>query len=153
MFSVNHEHRSPSKVMSQRANKSVIDALDSLNPPLTFGTKRLRAAIQDELTFRGWSGQIRVSAETRITISSQLDNVGLCLQLGNMSRFYADMLKLQTLFHNRVINSGVCILPTKMEAKKIGSNVAHFSRFVDELKIFDDTITVPMVVLGFERGW
>jgi len=66
--------------------------------------------------------------------------------------FYADLLKLQTLYISNKVKAGIYIVPNKMEAKKIGSNVAHFERFIEELQVFSQTVTMPLLVYGFERG-
>ncbi|MCH7914435.1 MAG: restriction endonuclease [Deltaproteobacteria bacterium] len=108
--------------------------------------------IIDELTHLGWSDRIKVSTKTNITVTSQFGDIGLCLQTGNMGRFYADILKLQTLFREDSIKAGIYVIPTKAEAKNIGSNIAHYDRFVEELNVFAKTITIPLIVFGFERG-
>ncbi len=77
-------------------------------------------------------------------------NVALCLQTGNMSRFYADLLKLEYLFKDRKAIAAVYIIPTKRRAREMGSNLAHFERFVEELDLFKDIITVPTLVIGLE---
>jgi ABC-type siderophore export system fused ATPase/permease subunit len=76
--------------------------------------------------------------------------IGLCLQTGNMARFYADLLKLQLLFSKGRIRQAVYILPTRRSARVIGENMAQFERLVDELEIFAEVISVPMLVIGFE---
>ena len=54
--------------------------------------------IRNELTRRGWSGEVFLSSESKITISGQRGDIGLALQFGNVSRIYADLLKLQSMF-------------------------------------------------------
>ena len=65
-----------------------------------------------------------------------------------MSRFYADLLKLEYLYQKGRANSAVYIIPTKKVSKLLGSNVAHFERFTSELKLFTEIITVPLLVIG-----
>ena len=78
--------------------------------------------------------------------------IALCLQTGNMARFYADLLKLQAQFLDGKITSAIYILPTKRAAKKMGENMANFERMVSELKnLFSKVITVPLLVYGFEQ--
>jgi len=147
-----HEHNNAFKVIAEGIRKDIEGVLYNLNPSPQEDTRKLRARILENLTKKGWSDQIRISTDTKITITSTLKDIGLCLQTGNMGRFYADLLKLQTLFCKKKIKVGVYIIPTKFEAKKIGSNIAHFERFIDELKVFSETLTIPLIVYGFERS-
>ncbi len=147
-----YEHNNALKIVAEGIRMDIEGVLHNLNPSTKEGTTKLRTHILESLYINGWSAQIRISADTKITITSTLKGVGLCLQTGNMSRFYADLLKLQTLFRKKKIRAGVYILPTKFESKRIGSNIAHFDRFVDELKVFSEILTIPLIVYGFERS-
>lgn len=51
-----------------------------------------------------------VAKGSDITITSMRDEVGLCLQTGNMARMYADLIKLQTLYLDNAIKSAVIIV-------------------------------------------
>lgn len=145
-------HNDAFKFVAEVIRKDVEDVLHNLRPSPHENTRKLRARILDALSKKGWSAQVRISVDTKITITSILKDTGLCLQTGNMSRFYADLLKLQTLFCKKKVSAGIYILPTKLESKRIGSNVAHFDRFVDELHVFTETLTIPLIVYGFERS-
>ncbi len=63
----------------------------------------LRNKILNRLAKDGWSNEIRISKIRKLTLTSMHGHVGLCLQTGNMARFYADMLKLQTQYLNKNI--------------------------------------------------
>jgi hypothetical protein len=97
---------------------------------------------------KGWSSKVKLSLNSNITITAMNGKVALCLQTGNMGRFYSDLLKLQYLFQKRRITSAIYILPTKYLAKKMGSNLANFERLVIELKLFQEVITIPILVIG-----
>ncbi len=111
----------------------------------------LRDVILNSLQQLGWSGKTKISGDLRITITSINNGIGLCLQTGNMARFYADLMKLQLLYSKGKISAAIYILPIKNVAKKMGDNVANFERLKDELSIFKDIITVPIVVIGLEE--
>lgn len=147
-----YEHENAYKFVSDEVMRDIEEVLRRLNTSSKADTRMLREQMLENLTKKGWSAQIRISTDAKITITSTLKEIGLCLQTGNMSRFYADLLKLQTLYCKNKIKAGVYIIPTKFESKRIGSNVAHFERFIDELKIFSKTLTIPLVVYGFERS-
>jgi len=74
----------------------------------------------------------------------------LCLQTGNVSRFYADILKLQFSFAEGRCRYGILIVPTPKAARTIGSNIANFERLRNELKLFGKIITMPLLVLGIQ---
>jgi hypothetical protein len=67
-----------------------------------------------------------------------------------MSRFYADLLKLQYLFQKGVISKAIYLLPSKHNAKIIGGNVAHYERMTKELQLFNDIITLPIYIIGID---
>lgn len=112
----------------------------------------VRETIMRQIQLQGWSGKIRVDKSNNITITSMKDNVGLCLQTGNVGRFYADMLKLQTLYLNGKIDSGIVIIPTNNAAKIMGGNLANYERFIRELDLYKKIITIPIHVIGIEGG-
>ena len=107
-----------------------------------------RDAILEELMVDGWSNQVTINPHASITITSMKDRIGLCLQFGNMARFYADLLKLQHLYCSNRIIGAFYIVPEKAYAKSLGSNLANDDRLTKELSIFETTITVPIMVFG-----
>jgi hypothetical protein len=75
---------------------------------------------------------------------------GLCLQTGNMSRMYADIIKLQTLYLDGAITAAVIVVPSKPVSKMIGNNVAEATRLERELAIFRKAYSVPTLVYSME---
>ena len=71
-----------------------------------------------------------------MTITSAKDDIGLCLQTGNMSRMYADLMKLQTMYLNNTIKAAAIIVPSQETAKLLGDNIAQAKRLERELAIF-----------------
>ena len=108
------------------------------------------AAIVDALVRDGWSGEVHLSRESKITITSAKSSVGLCLQTGNMSRMYADLLKLQNMFLAGSIKVGVMIVPSSLAARKLGDNIANADRLLRELGIFHKVIHMPLTVFAFD---
>ena len=108
----------------------------------------LREKILTILMNRGWSKPIQISDQARISITSIKGRTGLCLQTGNMARFYADFLKLEYLFKNGTIDFGVYCTLTKKSAARMGSNLANYERIVNELGLFSKIITMPIIVVG-----
>ena len=103
-----------------------------------------------EIHKSGWSDKYSLNRTSKITITSVKGKTGLCIQTGNMSRMYADLLKLQATYAQKTIDSGILILPVDACAKLVGDNVASYDRMVRELPIFDRVITMPLVIIGFD---
>jgi hypothetical protein len=110
----------------------------------------LRRTILEHLRELGWIDRVPVTPHTKITITAVRKETGLCLQLGNMARFYADLLKLQLFFHEGRITSAIYVVPTQNAAHLLGDNIAHFSRLTQELGYFGAIITLPILVIGIE---
>jgi hypothetical protein len=71
------------------------------------------------------------------------------MQTGNMSRMYADLLKLQHMFLSNTIKVGAMIVPSHAAAKNLGDNIANADRLMRELDIFRKVIHMPLVVFAF----
>lgn len=106
--------------------------------------------VKDSLEKSGWSGEYRLDTQSKITITSYYNEIGLCFQTGNVGRMYADLLKLQSLYIKGKITAGIMLVPLARTAKILGSNIANYERLVKELSIFGEVITMPIVVLGFD---
>lgn len=113
-------------------------------------TSEIKNPLLDGLWRVGWSSEIRVSLSSKITITGCQKEVGLCLQTGNVSRVYADLLKLQAMYLDGLIIAGIILLPTAQTAQMLASNMANSDRLVRELPIFKKVITLPLVVVGLE---
>lgn len=109
----------------------------------------IRDKLHNDLMLLGWSPEVQIDPNSRISITSCKDNIGLCIQTGNMGRMYADLLKLQTMFLKSILNGAIYILPFKNTAKLMGDNIANYERLLRELQIFEEVITIPLVVIGF----
>lgn len=147
-----HSHSKGIEVLS----KDIVSGVDNVLKEIkfTFSEKcatRLRKIVNEKLHTSGWSNKTKINQESNISITSMNKGVALCMQTGNMSRFYADLLKLQLLFTKGKAIGSIYIIPTKLTAQKMGSNVANFSRFVDEIGIFKEIISIPMVVIGIRE--
>jgi hypothetical protein len=111
----------------------------------------IRRHIEDSLTTAGWSGEVRVEPPSQITITAIKSRVGLCVQTGgNMSRMYADVLKLQKLYLDDIIRVGVIVLATASAARELGDNIANADRLSAELPIFRKVIHLPLALISFE---
>lgn len=143
------DHRSGLKVVPDDIVADVKKIIWNINPVLSKKTvASLKGSVRERLEKEGWTGEYRLDATSKITISSHLRGVGLCFQTGNVGRIYADLLKLQTLYTKGNITAGIILVPQIDTAKELGSNMANYERLIRELPIFSQVITMPLVVIG-----
>jgi hypothetical protein len=144
-------HKAGDRFVDKTILKEITDAVQNCpHVPARRRTKLVRAHILDTLSRHGWSGELDVDRKSAITITSVKNKIGLCFQTGNVSRIYADLLKLQALFLRSTIKAAVVLLPTQEAAREFGSNVANQERLMRELIIFNKVITIPIAVVGIE---
>lgn len=148
-----YSHRRASVIIPRRLLNPVKTALSGISENGAKGSAPgLRKAVLEALTLRGWSSCAKVDALHGITVTAMNDDVALCLQTGNMSRFYADLLKLQLLRQRKKAKAAFFLIPTKEAAVAMGSNIANYERFIDELKLFGEIITMPIFVIGLHAS-
>jgi hypothetical protein len=149
---VKYSYKSGEDVIAQQVVERIETVLCDVKRPL----KRYSAPLvrQDILMplrdTAGWSDQIRISSKRGLTLTAKNGLTALCLQTGNMARFYADILKLQAQFLDGKITSGIYILPAREAAQTMGENMVNFERLTTELSTtFSKVITIPLVIYGF----
>lgn len=141
---------SADRVISSVIDEEVTSTLSRFKHRSNLRAAKLRHEILGHLKKLGWSDSVRIHENSKISVTSMKDRIALCFQTGNMGRFYADLLKLETLFRNGRIVVAIYIIPMRTLSRTLGSNVANYERFVEELNIFRVTLTVPIIVLGIE---
>ena len=146
-----YSHRSGQQMIPIHMQESVINSIEALDYSIgKYDTRSFNRDLLKKLHTYGWSDNIPLSVYSKISITSIFDNIGLCVQTGNVARVYADMLKLQTLYTDEKISAGILILPVKECADAFGQNVANYERFLRELSyVFSKVITVPLLIVGF----
>jgi hypothetical protein len=150
---IHHSHNYGNYAVKKEMYEHITFFLENLSFNVKNGSSRqLRILIEEELSNLGWSDKVKIHFEKEITITSLKDEIGLCLQTGNMSRFYADLLKLQTLYIKDKIKAAIYIIPTKRAAKIMGDNLANAERLVAELILFRHVITVPIAIIAIDQG-
>ena len=153
MKTIIYNYRSGLQVVPKEMSDGVVHVIEQLNYSLgKYDIKNFKDDLSDQLKTKGWSGQVRLSSKSSISITAMLRNVGLCTQTGNMARMYADLMKLQAMYMDDKIKAAIFVLPKKACANSFGGNVANYDRFLNELtNIFSKVITVPMVIIGFDN--
>jgi hypothetical protein len=120
---------------------------------LGFGKNRpreIRARVSIKFNRKGWADRVRVG-NSKLTITFLKAKTGVCFQLGNVSRTYADIIKLAYLENKNVIDIGVIVVPDRVESRLMGTNYAQYDRLVNEIKQFADIIKVPILIIGLSN--
>jgi hypothetical protein len=147
-----YSHQGAENMFPPAERSQIEKAISSCSVKIERGAApKIREHIVGHLGRNGWPGEFQVEPPSRITIASLKNKIGLCVQTGgNMSRMYADLLKLQKLYMESRITAGAFILPTSPAAKDLGDNVANSDRLQAELTIFRKVIHMPIAVFSFE---
>jgi hypothetical protein len=114
------------------------------------GSKEIKQKINYRFNNKGWADKIKIR-KTNLTISFVKNRIGVCCQLGNVARTYADVLKLALMHKNKIIDMGIIIVPHKFESKKLGANYAQYERLTSELESFKNIINVPILIIGLSN--
>ncbi len=146
-----HGHRHGDKTIPPNTLNDVCSIIKETIIQIERGkSSEIKTRVLDVLRQRGWSEEVSLSPHSGITITSQKGDVGLCFQTGNMSRMYADLMKLQALYTSGSIKTGILLVPTALSARVLGSNLANYERLTRELSIFERVITIPLAIIGME---
>lgn len=139
------------EVVKKEILKPLMTSIEETSFEMRKGSaKDFRKKIERITQVQGWTGKVKIDKNAGITITSMKENVGLCVQTGNVGRFYSDIIKLQTLYLNGKIESGVYIIPTKESALRMGDNLTNYERVTSELVIYKKIITIPIFVIGVD---
>lgn len=136
--------------MSESLISDIRDAFSKIEKKVErYEISDIRQDVLADLQVKGWSDKLLLARGSNISITAKKDDVGLCMQTGNVSRVYADLMKLQTLFVNDRIKAGIIVVATSDCARQYTCNAATYERLVREIEIFSQVITMPLVVIGF----
>jgi hypothetical protein len=142
-------HCNGDNIVDKKIKSQLLKVLEESNFKIKEGcANELRKEILTILKSHGWSDDFMLDANSQISLTSYIDEHILCFQTGNMSRFYADLLKIQYVFEKKKAKVAIYIIPSKEAAKIMGSNIANFERFTFELNLFKEIITIPTIVIG-----
>ncbi|MCK6463064.1 MAG: hypothetical protein L6Q29_04610 [Candidatus Pacebacteria bacterium] len=112
--------------------------------------KEINVKISGKFNSHGWADRVRVG-NSKLTISFLKSKVGVCVQLGNVARTYADILKLSQLGKKKVIDVGIIVVPDKVESRLLGANYARYDRLAKEIVHFADIINTPILIIGLSN--
>ena len=118
-----------------------------------------RKGILASLRSVGWSGEVKISTNSKIKISGTLMNTGVVVWFGNMHSIHEYIMALQLLNSRNEIDSGIIITATKSEAirrfhrNKSGKgtstgNYAEIETLVKHIESLTEIINIPLTVIG-----
>lgn len=146
-----YSHCAGDKSVPQEHQRDIETAIAAISVKPTEGAAaKMRDAFLASMKSLGWSGEVQVSRDSDMTITTSKDGVGLCLQTGNVARIYADIIKLQVLYFDNAISSAAIVVPSQDVARVIGKNIAQAKRLERELEIFKKAYHVPTLVYALE---
>lgn len=144
-----YSHNAGDKIVNDDILRSLLKVIAETNIKITNKcANTLRKEILTKLKTMGWSDDFILDVNSQISLTSSITDHILCFQTGNMSRFYADLLKMQFVYQKGKAKVAIYLIPSKEAAKIMGSNIAHFDRFTSELRLFKDIVTIPTLVIG-----
>ena len=152
-----HYHQNADSRIPVTILREVETALHSIPGPVgMIAPKAVTTPVREELTRRGWSEEVLLSRDSKITISGQKGDIGLAVQFGNISRIYADLLKLQSLFLDAKLRGAIVIVPSwkllHLLSKTGGTdNRCNLERIKRELPLFSLVITIPIAFYGIDK--
>jgi hypothetical protein len=108
----------------------------------------IKAYFNKCLNKKGWVSNVRIDHRIQATVNFLNTDVAFVLQLGNVARIYADLIKFSYLKEKGILNLGIIALACKDEAKLLGANYANYERLINELQVYENIILTPILVLG-----
>jgi hypothetical protein len=135
--------------------KEVSQLFELLNiPQIRLGrgtTSTARNAIDSRLALAKWAIDVKIAPSVNAKkITGLKGTFGIQIQTGNLARLALDFLKMQYLFDKGRISLAILVLPTKVVADQIGSNIANFEKAIDDMNLFEHQIKVPFLLIGIE---
>jgi hypothetical protein len=148
----NYTHRGGDEILKK---KNIYDWVTSIFeiPKISISkgcTTSVREHVRNELLKKGWSGEIQIDPAFDLTVFSIWQNIGFQIQTGNITRAFYDLLKLEYLYKRGKIDCAILAVPSLTASKKIGQNIANFTRVMNELSLFNTVITIPIILISFE---
>lgn len=108
--------------------------------------------LDTEFEKRGWEvhPEITRNKVTKIAADFRKGRVQIEVQFGNMARWYADIYKFQVSQSLGFVDVGVSVVPMQEFAKTIDENVVYYERVTRELPYAEQSVTLPIWVIGLE---
>ncbi|MBC1457897.1 BglII/BstYI family type II restriction endonuclease [Listeria newyorkensis] len=110
----------------------------------------LKENVRNRLSTCGWTMDPQINIAYNPTINAMKFGVGLMLQTGNITRAFYDLLKFQAMKENSRIECSIMAVPTVQTSRELGSNIANFERITNEIQLYRNIISVPVLIVGID---
>ena len=117
---------------------------------LGFDPDAMNRWLEAEFKNKGWEVHPPIVEGTKLAGDYRRSRVQIEVQFGNMARWTYDVFKFQICYAQNAIDVGIVAVPVQSFAKYCGSNVAHYERVLRELPHAKLSITLPIMVVGFD---
>ena len=154
LFAIEYNHRGAKEVLQALDMYAFVRSLvDAPAVGIKPGAAPLvKDHIEGLLTTKGWAMPTQVRDGYKPNLNAAFGTqVVLQVQTGNIARGFYDLLKMEAVFAQGRAECGVLIVPANGASRKLGGNLADFSRIAEELSVlYEPVITMPVLLLGFE---
>jgi hypothetical protein len=137
------------KLDAEAIAKTVFNSLLPV-PADASNSRMLRKHWEESLLSDGWVKGLFLE-RSRLSIGYARGDIGMCIQLGNTSRVYADLLKLETLFRQGKIARAALVVPSAEYSSALGTNYASVTRAEQDINSLKPTISVPIVLISIDN--
>lgn len=117
----------------------------------THDSQYIKIEIANRFNRFGWADRVKIQKTSNLTISYVKNKIGICFQIGNVARTYADILKISYMVNHNKIDVGIIIVPDKKESIRMGANYANFERLSREMELFKEVIHFPILILSLSN--
>jgi hypothetical protein len=109
---------------------------------------KIKSYFENNLNKVGWVNAVQIDNRIKATINFMKMDVGFVLQLGNVARIYADLIKFNYLYDKGILKLGIIGVASRANAKLLGANYANYERVVDELEVYKNILPMPLIIYG-----
>jgi len=109
--------------------------------------RTLNEVIAGKFLEGGWAQTFKLPG-SNMSVSFLRERTAACVQLGNVARVFADLLKLQNLFDRKLIDHAILLVPSDALSKQFGANHASFGRVVRDLETLALSLSCPILVMS-----
>jgi len=131
--------------------KEMIECLEEIFESLSTGfdideMEEIRNNIMEVAESRGWISDFKLP-NSNLKITLYKNQVGICVQFGNVARTYCDILKIEQLLKTKIISIGILCVPMEERTKK-SSTYASYEKLCKDIETLSATVSGPIICLG-----
>lgn len=110
----------------------------------------LREILQYEFNKMNWYSKFKVDSRLNWYVQFYAKETAILFYFSNKARSSLDLIKIQHLYANEKIKGAIYIVLTSEAAIKVASNLANFETLEKEIRVFKETISCPILLIGLQ---